>query len=207
MSELFYIGNRVRDRALSGFRPEAVIGRYVDNYIKWALRDANIHNRPNSIPLYAMYAMRGSRSSQHALNTVNRRLVTLANQYREAWRLRPSIEDVSENTIGDENAPGPCYIERKFPIITGFLICGPIIAVLTLNSDPVANPDLPPDASGKLISKFDFTQGGQDVWNALAIAISVIRLRKNYLELIEDCPEDPMWTVDEKIVNEVDPDI
>lgn len=206
LSDLFYVGNRVRDRVLSGFRPESVIGRYVDNYIKWALKDANLHNRPNSIPLYAMYAMRSSRNSRHALSTLNRRLVTLANRYREAWRLRPSVEGAFEPPISGKKAPEPCYLERKFPIITGFLICGPMIAVLTLNSDPVANPDLAPDTAGKFISQFDFSLGGQDVWNALAIAISVMRFRKNILELMEDCPDDPMWTIEEK-VNEVDPDL
>lgn len=196
----------MRDRALSGFRPEPAIGRYVANYIKWALRDANLHNRPNYIPTYAMYALRGSQNSRCALEILNRRLVTLANRYREAWRLKLSVEDVSEPGTGGENAAASRYLDRKFPIITGFLICGPMIAVLTLNSDPADNPDLPPDAAGKFISQFDFSRGGQDVWNALAIAISVIRLRKNMLELIEDCPDDPMWMVGER-TDIADPDL
>lgn len=196
----------MRDRALAGFRPEPVIGYHVRNYIKWALKDANLHNRPNSIPLYAMYAMRGSRNSRRAFETINRRLVTLANRYREAWRLRPSVEDVSGLTVSDENAPKQCYLDRKFPVITGFLICGPTVSVLTVNSDPAVNPDLPPDTAGKFISQFDFSRGGQDVWNALAIAISVVRLRKNILELIDDCPDDPMWTIGNKI-DVVDPDL
>ena len=196
----------MRDRALSGFRPECTIGRQINTYIKWALTDANIHNRPNSIPLYAVYAMRGSQNSRTALNILNHRLVTLANRYREAWRVRPSVEGVSEPTTGGATTPTECYLHRKFPVITGFLICGPMVAILTLDSSPVSNPDIPPDTAGKFISRFDFGQEGQDVWNALAVAICVIRVRKNMLELIEDFPDDPMWTIEEKL-DLSDPDI
>ncbi|KAK2766960.1 hypothetical protein FQN54_006276 [Arachnomyces sp. PD_36] len=207
LSDLLFVGNRVRDRIISGFRPEPVIGRYLNNYIKWAMRDMNLHNRPNLIPLHAIYAQRNSRDSRLALQTLNRRLVVLANRYREAWSLWPRVEDSPEPSASNENPLVPRYLDRKFPVITGFLICGSLVIVLTLNSDPAVNPELPPDASAKLISRLDFGKWGQDVWNALAVAISVVRVRKNILELMEDCADDPMWAVDEDMGVVDDPDI
>ena len=196
----------MRDRVLAGLRAEPTIGRYVNNYIKWALTDADVDNRPNSIPTYTIYALRGSQKPRDGISILNRRLVTLANRYRQAWRLEPSVENNSEFPVDDEKELATRYLDRQFPVITGFLICGPMIALMTLNSDPAVEPVFASNASGKFISQFDFSEGGQDVWNALAIAMTVMRLRKTIMELVEDGAGDPMWMVGEK-VEEVDPDL
>lgn len=197
LNDLFSLGSRVRDRRSTPLRPEPIIKRTVKKYLDWALRDANMHNRPNAIPVYHIYAMRKGESTRAALDTLNRRLISLAKRYRDALRLTPSIEN-PENEANDEKETQAQYVsQRKFPVLTGFLICGPIIAVTTLDSDPNTYPDLDSGVSCKFIAQFDVCENGQDVWNAFAIAITVMRIRKTMIELEEEGKGEWMWMIDD----------
>lgn len=149
------------------------------------MKDAYLHNRPNVIPLYAIYGLRRHRSTKEALEILNKRLMSLANRYRESWKLTPSVE------VGFES--GQRYAERTFPVLTGFLICESIVALITLNSDPGSCPAPESNAKPRLIGKFDFGDRADDVWNALALAIAVIRVRKTMLQLEEEGEGEPMW--------------
>ncbi|KMU78808.1 hypothetical protein CISG_01848 [Coccidioides immitis RMSCC 3703] len=63
----------------------------------------------------------------------------------------------------------------------------PILSTVTTrdmrNSDPTARPALDPETSARFIAKLDFSEPGQDVWNSLAIAISVVWMRNRMLQL------------------------
>ncbi|PGH00268.1 hypothetical protein GX51_05871 [Blastomyces parvus] len=213
LSDLFDLGSQVRDRQSVYLRPEPVIRRAITGYIKWALYDSNLLNRPNAIPLYAIYSLKPSESTLHALQTLNQRLVILANRYREAWRLTPSIEtSFNEKNNGMENNESDqChnvnqYATRSFPVITGFLICGPIVALLTLNSDPKVQPVLDSRFSAKFISQFDFGEMAQDVWNSFAVAIAVVRMRKTMAQLEAEGKGDVLWMAGDKACSG-DPDL
>ena len=188
----------MRDRQLSRLRPEPVIQRALEQYIQWALRDAGLHNRPRAIPVYTVYSLRKSQSTRQAVHVSNRRLVTLSTRYRDAWRLTPSIESGQPN-YGNENESYTQYTNRTFPVLTGFLICGPLVVVITMDSDPRIYPVLDSASSGKFIAQFDFSEFGQDVWNALAVAITVIRIRKTLIRLEEESNGDPMWVADDRL--------
>ncbi|PGH14145.1 hypothetical protein AJ79_03263 [Helicocarpus griseus UAMH5409] len=205
LSDLFDLGNQVRDRQFVRLRPEPVIHRTINRYIRWALHDSNLLNRPNVIPVHAVYSLKPAESTRHAVQTLNRRLVTLGNRYREAWRLMPSIEasftETSNRCSDNNNEAGQCsnsYASRSFPVLTGFLVCGPIVAVLTLDSDPKVHPVLDLNTPGKFISQFDFAEFGQDVWNAFAVAIAVIRMRKTMIQLEAEGREEPMWMIGDR---------
>ncbi|OJD22114.1 hypothetical protein ACJ73_06544 [Blastomyces percursus] len=200
LTDLFELGSQVRDRQSVYIRPEPVIRRAIAGYIKWALYDSNLLNRPNAIPVYTIYSLKPSESTRDALQTLNQRLVMLANLYREAWRLTPSVETSfnEENNDTENNESGQCggieqYATRSFPVITGFLICGPIVALLTLSSDPKMHPVLDSMFSAKFISQFDFGEIAQDVWNSFAIAIAVVRMRKTMAQLEAEGEGDVMW--------------
>ncbi|KAL2011576.1 hypothetical protein VTN00DRAFT_4294 [Thermoascus crustaceus] len=197
LGDLFSLGSRVRDRKSTPLGPESIIERTVKRYLGWALRDANMHNRPNAIPVYDIHTMRKGQSTREVVTRLNCRLVSLAKRYRDSLRLAQSIESPeNEGNYGKETLVQYSR-ERKFPVLTGFLICGPIVAVTTLDSDPNACPDLDSDVSCKLIAQFDMGEHGQDVWNALAIAITVMRIRKTMIELEEEGQGDWMWMIDD----------
>ncbi|EQL28866.1 hypothetical protein BDFG_08450 [Blastomyces dermatitidis ATCC 26199] len=213
LSDLFELGSQVRDRQSVYLRPEPVIRRAITGYIKWALYDSNLLNRPNAIPIYAIYSLKPSESTRDALQILNQRLVMLANRYREAWRLTPSIETSFNGKTNDaeNNESGQCdsinqYATRPFPVITGFLICGPIVALLTLNSDPQVHPVLDSMFSAKFISQFDFSEIAQDVWNSFAVAIAVVRMRKTMAQLEAEGKGDVMWMTGDE-ARSGDPDL
>lgn len=198
LGDLFSLGSRVRDRKSTPLGPESIIERTVKRYLGWALRDANIHNRPNAIPVYDIYTLRKGQSTREAVTRLNCRLVSLAKRYRDSLRLAQSIENPDNEGNHGRETQVQYSRERKFPVLTGFLICGPIVAVTTLDSDPNACPDLDSGVSCKLIAQFDMGEHGQDVWNALAIAITVMRVRKTMIELEEEGQGDWMWMIDDK---------
>ncbi|KLJ05836.1 hypothetical protein EMPG_10723 [Blastomyces silverae] len=213
LNDLFELGSQVRDRQSVYLRPEPVIRRGITGYIKWALYDSNLLNRPNAIPIYAIYSLKPSESTRDALQTLNQRLVMLANRYREAWRLAPSIETSfnEKNNDTENNENGQCdsinqYTSRSFPVITGFLICGPIVALLTLNSDPKVHPVLDSMFSAKFISQFDFGEISQDVWNSFAVAIAVVRMRRTMAQLEAEGKGDVMWMTGDE-AHSGDPDL
>ncbi|KKZ67917.1 hypothetical protein EMCG_06447 [[Emmonsia] crescens] len=202
LSGLFKLGNQVRDRQSVRLRPEPVIRRAITGYIKWALYDSNFLNRPNAIPVHTIYSIKPSESTRDALQGLNRRLVMLANRYRTAWRLTPSVEtslsEKKNNTKNSESDQCGCvnqYATRSFPVITGFLICGPIVAILTLNSDPKVHTVLDSSSSPKFISQFDFGEIAQDVWNSFAVAIAVVRIRKTMAQLEAEGKGEVMWMI------------
>ncbi|KAL2001216.1 hypothetical protein VTN02DRAFT_2089 [Thermoascus thermophilus] len=197
LGDLLSLGSRVRDRQFTPLGPESIIERTVKRYLGWALRDANIHNRPNAIPVYDIYTMRQGQSTREAVTRLNCRLISLAKRYRDSLRLAQRIENLQNEGSSGRETQVHYSRERKFPVLTGFLICGPIVAVTTLDSDPNACPDLDSGVSCKLIAQFDMGERGQDVWNALAIAITVMRVRKTMLELAEEGQGDWMWMIDD----------
>jgi hypothetical protein len=125
-------------------------------------------------------------------------LFTLANRYRDAWRLTPSIEIGHQNNSGGDESHTQ-YANRSFPVLTGFLICGPLVAVITMDSDPKVYPLLDSASNGKFIAQFDFSESGQDVWNALAVAITVTRIRKTIIQLEEEGNGEPMSVTDDQL--------
>ncbi|KAK2792700.1 hypothetical protein FQN52_002761 [Onygenales sp. PD_12] len=211
LGDLFDLGNLVRDRLFLRLRPEPVIYRTINAYIKWALKDSGLLHLANAIPVHAIYSLKKGESTRQAVQTLNHRLVSLGNRYRDAWRLMPSIETSIHENDNHQSEPHIEYASRSFPVLTGFLICGPIVALLTLDSDPEVHPVLDPEnSSGKFISQFDFAEFGQDVWNALAIAIAIVGMRKTMGRVDMEGKEEGMWmggVGGTKVEEDCDPDL
>lgn len=153
-----------------GLRPELIIKRTIQKYINWAERDAQLNHCNSGIPVYHIYYMKKGESTRAAIQKLEKGLISTGVEYQAALQ----TESFAHSDAID-----------YYPVITGFLVCGPIVAVMTLNSASEAFSDASSDTLCKLISQFDFCDDGQDVWNALAIALTVIRIRKTMLELAE----------------------
>ncbi|EFR03201.1 hypothetical protein MGYG_06200 [Nannizzia gypsea CBS 118893] len=190
-SNLISLGGRVRDRITCHLRPEKTIKQYLYSYLQWTLRDVDMYSRPQFIPPYSVYTLKPKQTARDAVNIMNSKLIAMAKCYQNAWRLAPSIEsdDGTDKNVG----AGPQYQDRTFPVITGYLICGSVVALMTLDSDPRIHPTFDTKTSGRLISRFDFSEYGQDVWNALAIAIAAARIRKTIAQCEQEGIGDMMW--------------
>jgi hypothetical protein len=197
LRSLFSMGTIIRDRALSrrNLRPEPVLGRTVRKYISWALADVGLHpqQRPNAIPVHTLVTMKRGETTQATITTISERLHKLAHRYRTAYGVRESIEPTDSTFVSNDHTASE---DSNLPILTGLMICSSLVAVVTLN--PATQSGAPfrntagdrqslqaaKDESGvRFIATFDFSDEGMDVWNALAIAICVMRIRKTMLEL------------------------
>jgi len=120
------------------------------------------------------------------------KLHRLSASYRRVYSVQPSNEPLvddagSEVLLNSDDA-------AKFPVLTGFIITGTIVAIMTLDTNPAVFPYIE-DSKPRFIASFDFSEDGMDVWNAFAVAITVMRVRKTMLQLVtkakRDC--DPLW--------------
>lgn len=170
--------------------------RLLESYIHWALRDADLQNRTRMIPTYVVKARCKNASTDSTVQSIVRGLIGLANRYRRVWRQRCSGEPASEDTSSFAGQRRERFDDSRFPILTGFLICGPALGIITLDSNPVKTPVLDPESSARLIAQFNFSEPSQDVWNALAVAIVVIQVRKMILQVLQENAEGLMWETD-----------
>lgn len=194
---MFSLGGHVRDCNILKSSPEVKIKRAIKKYIRWALHDADLQVEPGAIPVHAIHAQKRGETIVAAVTRLNLRLVSLSKRYHDALGVSrsekrnttshgalqdPIVEIKQEPNIN--TSPNPL---RKFPLLVGFVICGPIVAILTLNTDPLSPRDRGEGTtSSKFISQFDVGEPGQDVWTSLAVAITVIHIRQTMIELASD---------------------
>jgi hypothetical protein len=199
LRSLFSMGTIIRDRALSRrkLRPEPILRRTVKKYISWALADVGLHplQRPNAVPVHCLVTMRRGETTQATINTISEKLHELAERYRIVYGVRESIEPKDSAFVSSEVTNSE---DSRLPVLTGLMICSSLIAVVTLNPATQFTAHISTttnlrrslqeakDESGvRFIATFDFSEDGMDVWNALAIAICVMRIRKTMMELCE----------------------
>ncbi|PKX97479.1 uncharacterized protein P174DRAFT_402688 [Aspergillus novofumigatus IBT 16806] len=180
LSVLFSLGGYVRDCNLVHRRPEPIIKRAISKYIRWAVYDAGLHVSSDEIPLYAIGARKRGESTVNAVVKVNRRLQKLADRFRSAYGLASTTKELvaTANRAKAKATTMP-------PLLTGFVISGPVVAILTLNSDPSAAKGQRGSEDSHFICQLDLSEQGQDVWNSLAVAISVMHIRNTMMELAE----------------------
>lgn len=110
------------------------------------------------------------------------KLHCLGRQYRDKWR-HPDFEEADMDQ----------EYTHEMPTLYGFVVKYSVVAIVTYDSSV-------PGKAIRTLSTLDFQKVGQDVWQALAIAIVVIKGR-NYLKQLEEEQE-----LGEEIDDESDPD-
>lgn len=184
---LFNISGRVRDCRILRIRPETVIKRAIQKYIRWALFDADLHCHPRVMPVHAIYSQKTGESTLHALGKLNRRLEKRAKSYLNAAGSSQHSSD------------------RVYPVLYGFFVCGPIVALLTMDSDPERVAGRKDGAGSRFVSQFDLSERGQDVWNSLAIAIMTMYIRKTMIKVKEDAQRG-LWRLPNNVPVDVEED-
>ncbi|KAL5051846.1 hypothetical protein BDW71DRAFT_202000 [Aspergillus fruticulosus] len=165
LNDLFSLSGRVRDCSIVEKDPEALIKQTINRYIRWALYDVNLEINRASMPIHVLHAQKKNESVQAALERLNRRLKKLALRHRKAL----AASGVSNN--------------NELPLLIGFLICGPVVALMTFDLNLMKGGLEDDEIDGKFFSQFDFSERGQDVWNSLSIAIVVMHIRSTMVRL------------------------
>lgn len=167
----------MRDCRILKARPEVLILRHVKRYICWAIYDARVRIDRHTIPMYTVYAQKKGETTLSAVKKLNQRLQNLANRYQEGLNSALSIPSSPPDSDAESTLSNP---RERYPLLVGFVICGPIIAILTLSTDLESRSHT---TDSKFISQFDLSERGQDVWNSLAIAITVMHIRRTMIRL------------------------
>ena len=224
LKDLNEMGKRIRDRALSSLDPEPVIFRNVCAYIDWSLNDAGMHpsQRPAALPVHVITRLQKNESTHDALAYMTAQLHDLAALHRTRRGIRESVErdstpasDVSATYVLDSDA-------EDLPILTGVLICSSLVNVMTMNAHAIpadfsttegmaeAKANIRDETGLRFIATFDFSQSGMDVWNALAVAIVAMHIRKMMLkqyQLAVENGEEADWELKKvEQIEEDDPD-
>jgi hypothetical protein len=206
LTELSEMGKRIRDRNLasSGLRSEPIITSTVSSYIDWALKDAKVHlsQRRGALPVHVITTLQKGQTTHNAITAMTAQLHDLAAAHRRAHNIRESVEVPDRDTTPGSDATHVLEeYDDNLPILTGIMICSSLVVVVTLDAHTVSSASFfssenrtdAQDESGlRFIATFDFSNGAMDVWNALAVAIVAMHIRKMMVlqhELAEESGE------------------
>ena len=189
LRELIETGNRVRDLLSAKhkmLRVQQSIQTSLDQYLEWALHDGDLYEIPASIPAYVIAQRRKGQPTVDAIAHLAENMAALLQRHCTFYETEQHPEfpptplssaDEPQPEIHDDS-PG-----RNPPVVLGFLIVQTTISIFTLNaSNAQAAADAEDEGRGiHMLGRFNFMESGQDVWNALALAICCCHLRNGLL--------------------------
>ncbi|KAL4919734.1 hypothetical protein BDW62DRAFT_178344 [Aspergillus aurantiobrunneus] len=180
LGNLFSLSARVRDCSIVEKRPEALIKQTINKYIRWALYDVDLEINADSMPIHVIRAQRENESVRDALEHLNTRLKTLALRHQKA------LAEAFGTGFGNNEASISNEDKDIAPLLIGFLICGPVVALITYDMSLMNGGEDNEEIDGKFFSQFDFSERGQDVWNSLSITIIAMHIRNTMVRLSEN---------------------
>ena len=204
LRDLMDLGENIRGRitAASPRAPEPEIRRRISAFLQWTLTDSGLSGPDDTDPLPALIttAMKPRQTTQEAIQELSTRLHALAQTWQSTI---PSIDTSTANPpasgqLIDSDSPLPSVEDHpEPPTLYGFLICSSLVMIVTkslhhpqnhnLISTPLTiktegHPDVDPVSTLRVIATLDLSRHGQDVWNALALAIVCVCVRNTMVE-------------------------
>jgi hypothetical protein len=159
--ELLKISGIVRDHCnILETSPEISIKRVIERYLRWALSDAHVRALPTTTPVYVIYCKKKRERAKAAFDQALKTLESLASTWRDQIPASPK--------------------PAVWPSVMGFVVCGPVLSVVTLNCDPEPQTET---QGMRLLGQFDLSDLNNDVWNTLAVAISVMHVKRTMTKL------------------------
>jgi hypothetical protein len=188
--ELLEVGGFVRDCRLLNLKPQVVIRRSIKKYICWAIRDACLRVTAKSLPVHVIYTQKQGQTALSAVHRLSDKMEHLGKRHQRLHtgthlaKVSSDAQRLSRRSRSEEPEVDPV---KYWPTVVGFLICGPILTVVSLDTNPESiiwgNKDT--ETRVKYLGQFDMSEKDQDVWNSLAIAITVINMRRTMSRLAD----------------------
>ena len=180
LEKLFELRSWVRDRVLMNGRvtPEEQTRRMLTEYIKWAEADAGLDHRTR-IPMLEIEAQPTSVPVPKIQENARRRLALLAAQYKEAFRVKKSIEPTYSPISQTSRASKSTVLSYPVPTLYAIIASHTLIALVAYKPED-EDPEI------KSVAFFDMNSKGYDVWNALALAIAVCHVRNVQMRIAEE---------------------
>lgn len=101
----------------------------------------------------------GSQTAQDAVDRIQLRLRHLSAQYRDLWESQPEV-----------------FKAEALPTLYGIVIAQTVMAFVTYNASHE-------EGDVRSLAVFNWREAGQDVWNALAVAIMAVQAREWLINL------------------------
>jgi len=155
--------------------------------MNWVLSDANLPKYPSSgIPVHSIVSLKPGQNRGETVKRLATKLHGLADEWREMYAVQESVEGEPSNQPNARRVSTATTLTSsaiELPILTGILIIHSLVAVVTLdpNEEFVGDPAAGQNQVRQLIV-IDFGHAAYDVWNAFAVAIVGMHLRKVRLD-------------------------
>lgn len=214
LRELVELGHQVRDQMLAGFKLvkiQRTIQKGIEAYIDWALNDADLYSTADTVPLHHTARRHPEKTTIEAISALATKLHNLLDVHRQSFPDTPTRAPKSPSpsehardpaTSGAMPPPSPTRDSEDPqilddsqgdlpPVMIGFLVVGATATIFTLNARN-ADAALAGDRTRgvHMLGRFNFTESRFDVWNALAIALTVCHLRSALLAVAKPDSED-----------------
>ncbi|KAJ5159997.1 uncharacterized protein N7482_007001 [Penicillium canariense] len=186
---ILQVPGHVRDCRVLTVLPQTVIAKAIRKYLRWAISDAGLKIAPQTVPVYTIYAQKRDEDTLSVVNKVIKKLEKLSASHQTLHR---------------------CAEHQYWPTLVGFCLCGPIVTILSVDTNPESATWTNPAISrAKYMGQFDMSEDDQDVWNSLALAIAVIHIRQAMGRLADtyDFPFLPRWREEGGAVDSGDEDL
>ena len=198
----------MRDRSyIARQNPAPLLARLVRDYITWSYKDAGLDEK-NTTPLIAVMAAPHTEAIQKTVTRMKSELQTLATRWQDIWADAHgqevnghtpltlstltnylSTSAGSKRKRSDRSTPPPTETITSasedspptIPTLYGIVIARTIMAFVTYD----AAGALKEDSKVRNLALFNWRDPGQDVWNALAVALMVIQARETLVDLQE----------------------
>ncbi|KAK1084373.1 hypothetical protein LTR33_002708 [Friedmanniomyces endolithicus] len=179
LTKLMEMGGRVRDTFLSEGRmkPEPQTRKYVQEFLRWTNKDANLDLR-FAIPVLAFEVQPVGTPHVEIEENARRKMARLHEKYREAFRAEPSIE-ASPSLRKSTSAEN--LVAHPIPQIYALVASHTLVALVAFR------PDSPtPEQEVRTVAFFDLRDKDYDVWNSLAMAIVACHVRDVRVKVAEE---------------------
>ncbi|KAJ5654020.1 hypothetical protein N7490_001023 [Penicillium lividum] len=187
LQELFAVSGRVRDCSFLSVKPQFVVGKAIRQYLHWAIDDAGLKTTQQTIPVHCICPQIPGEEIFSTIMRCSRKLERLGKQHQIAHAGKKEF----------------------WPTMIGFVIAGPIVCLLSLDTDPKSEVwsqkvKIDGESPAKYLTQFDLSEREQDVWNSLAVAICVVHLRDTLMKLARGYTGNPAVPIIRGLGDETD---
>ena len=155
---LLQVGNRVRDRSATRQDPAQVLAKTIKTYVAWSFKDAGLAERAYIPPITTMPSL-GSETIRETVERMTLQLQELSVRYRDLYTSQPEV-----------------FEAEPLPTLYGIVIARTVMAFVTYDASQE-------EGDVRNLALFNWREEGQDVWNALAVAIMVMQAREWLINL------------------------
>ena len=191
--DLVDLGSHVRSKVKCNKKPEPMMWRRFMAFLRWAFSDADIvlSSETTYLRTHAVAILEKGQTTQEALQSLTTEMRQLASDWLQA---------VPANVVTNSRNSSPSMAESlELPTVHGLLICSAVVMIVTKTveghqawkrsqiahkdgQEPSATASDDEASDMRIITTLNFSDGRQDVWNALALAIVAICMRDTVMQ-------------------------